>query len=470
MQIGNWRPLALATAGVALAAGFVGIQAAATGTVTTTSITGTLQLPGGDKITSADITVQTASGLDYISDASTYSDPSDIYNNPVTTWSFSVDGVPTDSGPYVIDIQAHGQYDSSYNDLHSYPEGFLSTAGATQADPATAKQVSTTGTALDLGTITPTLGYRLTGTISGPGVARNGVLGNLLSPTGAQVAGFGAWGGQISADGSFFPGTYKIAWAHDSGYSTVAESYYKGKLWGAGVPGATTIEISNADVAITDALAPGAKITGKYLNPAGQGMYGCSIHAVPVSSKQSTRNAGRGLRSSGAFTVPGLSAGSYRVAVNGNRYCPLGTLWVASGHRLVATRSAAKKFTVSGTQTLSIGTLHSAKTYHPTLAVAPKAYDYTASSFTLTHGHDVGLGGAGIWTSGAIRWNANNGSNPRSDVVSVAWYLNGNRVSTSSTYHLPSTSRGKKLVMKIVVHNYGAGVTVHASSNPVIVR
>lgn len=156
----------------------------------------------------------------------------------------------------------------------------------------------------------------ISGTVAGVG-ANASVRVNVMDLAGNVIGGASADG---SAGGSFSigglsTGSYKVSFNRGSGFSMKAAQFYNGKdeYLGVGAADAFSVTAGLTTSGISATLVPGGTISGYTRRADGTPVAHCAVVALTDDGTLSTRVGESG--ATGLFKIPGLTTGSYKVAV-----------------------------------------------------------------------------------------------------------------------------------------------------------
>ena len=240
------------------------------------------------------------------------------------TWT-QVDESSTDSrGGYVIGDVPAGTYAVQVfpgNPAYA-PQVYLGKTSLDAGTPVTVKD----GTRTRLSTVKLTAGATVSGTITLPKgvsdrVARtvdviDPASGDLVSSVVASKRGSGtSW---TYAVPGLAAGSYQVQFARSSGSSLATGQFFKNVPETQGRASATAVKVTAGKTtpSVNATLRTGATITGRVLDTRGEPLR-CSVLAVSADGTLTTRSAVSS-SSTGTFTISGLSAGQYKVLVQGD--------------------------------------------------------------------------------------------------------------------------------------------------------
>lgn len=240
------------------------------------------------------------------------------------TWT-QVDESSTDSrGGYVIGDVPAGTYAVQVfpgNPAYA-PQVYLGKTSLDAGTPVTVKD----GTRTRLSTVKLAAGATVSGTITLPKgvsdrVARtvdviDPASGDLVSSVVASKRGSGtSW---TYAVPGLAAGSYQVQFARSSGSSLATGQFFKNVPETQGRASATAVKVTAGKTtpSVNATLRTGATITGRVLDTRGEPLR-CSVLAVSADGTLTTRSAVSS-SSTGTFTISGLSAGQYKVLVQGD--------------------------------------------------------------------------------------------------------------------------------------------------------
>ncbi|MFZ2504197.1 MAG: carboxypeptidase regulatory-like domain-containing protein [Nocardioides sp.] len=154
-------------------------------------------------------------------------------------------------------------------------------------------------------------------------------------------------------------GSYRVSIDRVSGYSLTAAQFYQDVAEGAGVDAGHVVEVVGGQqtLGVDDALRIGGELHGVLQNSQGVGLAWCQVQAYTEDGALVTRSGETD--QDGAFTIPGLSTGSYLVRVvsyhRGN--CRAGWQFYAGNPTLDGRDEAATGVSVTLGESTDLGNL-----------------------------------------------------------------------------------------------------------------